>query len=492
MKQLVYTILVILMSACSNDFLEKYPVTSLNEGNFYNDQNDFIGLVNGCYIPLRDYTKVNFWVMTELSSDNASHQERPDGGQWPRTDIDEWLTSANNTVVSQFWTQSYDGINRCNTVLDRIETRPITWENNKIRERCMGEARFLRALYYFNLVRLFGDVPLVLRPINYEEATNIKREKESLIFDQVVDDLGQAAAHLNLSASESQKGRATEGAALALLGKVYLTAGKHTEAAAQLRKVIDGNSYRLLSDYSALFDNQNKNHQESIFAVQYSEANANVSQRFIFDFAPQTSMGEVTKRPAINIIGSGWNIPTSDLINSFHQKDIRKEVSIGWWKGKGKDGIVSDFPYCAKYKPPVSAPDARCGDNFMILRYADVLLMYAEALNELDQPGNAATYLQMVRKRAGLTEDLPTTGKEELRKQIWKERQLELCFENHRWFDLKRTGQILEVMQKHAEKEKKERPYLSLNAYQITNDKLVFPIPTQEVVTNKLEQNPGY
>src|SRR5690606_10881230 len=150
---------------------------------------------------------------------------------------------------------------------------PITWENEKIRERCVGEARFLRALYYFNLVRLFGDVPLVLQPVNYEEAIEIKREKQDKVFEQIILDLGQAVTSLGAAASESQAGRATEGATLSLLGKVYLTLGKYTEAEAQLKKVIDSNRYRLLDDYAAVFDNQNKNHNESIFAVQYSEAN---------------------------------------------------------------------------------------------------------------------------------------------------------------------------------------------------------------------------
>jgi hypothetical protein len=209
-------------------------------------------------------------------------------------------------------------------------------------------------------------------------------------------------------------------------------------------------------------------------------------------FAPWTSGGNITMRPNINMISAGWNQPTADLLNAFEAGDKRKDVSIKFWKGPDWDGTVRDIPYTGKFKRPISAPDDRAGDNFPILRYSDVLLMKAEALNELGRTGEAIVLVEQVRARAGLKEPLTGYDKTKLESLIAKERQVEFCFENQRWYDLKRTGKAVEQMKAHGQRELDQKTFLFSSAYQIDPYKLLAPIPAEQILINNLVQNPGY
>lgn len=497
MKKIIYTLLVLsILSACSDEFLELYPETSLNEGNFYKSEKELILLANGCYVPMRDYEKNTHWIMAELISDNTSFQYNTTAGSAGsgRDAIDQFLPSPNYTTYEQFWKDSYNGITRCNKLLLEIDRPEVTWSEQSLKDRSAGEAYFLRALYYFNLVRQFGGVPLVLEPITSQEAVNIKRSTEEQIYQNIISDLLAAIGHFSKATDAEENGRANEGAANALLGKVYLTLHQYGEAESVLKSVIESGRYQLLADYADLFDPTNKDFTETIFSIQYAENNRELSNRFIFWFAPHTSKGEVTQRPNINIsgAGSGWNQPTQDLINAFEPGDKRKDVSIKFWNGKDWDSEIRDIPYCGKYKPPVSAPDDRAGDNFPVIRYSDVLLMYAEALNAQSRPGDAVPYVEQVRFRAGLTNPLTGYDQAGLEGLIDKERQVEFCFENHRWYDLKRKGKALDVMAAHGVREKQLKSFLYENAYQMEPYKLLAPIPEEQVLINELGQNPGY
>mgnify|MGYP000023873185 CR=1 FL=1 len=495
MRNIVYVYLLLIVSACSGDFLEIYPETTLNEKNFLKSDDEVILLANGCYIPMRNYEKQTHWVIAELPSDNTSFQYNPnDGGAWPREVIDKFLVESSNTIYADFWNASYDGITRCNKLITELDATSILWDNELYKERCAGEALFLRALYYFNLVRQFGGVPLVLKPIDSKEAVNIKRSSEQVIYDHIIADLLLAGDHFQKAVSVEENGRANYASAMALLGKVYLTLHKYKEAELALKSVIDLKKYILLTDYADLFNPSNKDYKETIFSIQYSENSSDLANRFIFIFAPWTSGGDVTQRPNIKL-NQGWhgcNLPTEDLIKAFELGDKRKDVSIGIWTGKDWDGIVRPIAYCSKYKPPVSAPDDRCSDNFPILRYSDVLLMYAEVLNEQDRTAEAIPYVEQVRHRAGLTNSLTGYNRSSLEKLIAKERQVEFCFENQRWYDLKRTGKALEVLRKHGSREKAMKSFLSSNSFEMTEFKLLAPIPAEQILINKIEQNPGY
>jgi hypothetical protein len=233
----------------------------------------------------------------------------------------------------------------------------------------------------------------VVKPITSEEAVGIKRSTEEQVYAQIVTDLKQSVTHFGAARDVEENGRANLGAANALLGKVYLTMHKYAEAETVLKSVIDSRKYELLANYADVFNPSKKDFKETVFAIQYSENSPELANRFIFWFAPWNSAGAVTKRPNISIISGGWNQPTDDLINAFEPGDRRKSVSIGIYNGKDWDGVVRAIPYCAKYFPPIAAPDDRCSDNLPVIRYSDVLLMYAEVLNQLGRTGEALPYV---------------------------------------------------------------------------------------------------
>ena len=492
MKKILYFLSICLLSACSDDFLTVYPESSLSEGGFYQSEEEFILLANGCYVPMRDYEKDLHWVVAELISDNTSFQYNIRTGEAVRGVIDQFVLSADNRAYAEFWNLSYNGINRCNKLLQEIDRPGVSWSKESLRERSAGEALFLRGLYYFNLVRQFGGVPLVLEPISAQEAITTERATEAQVYESIVSDLEKATARLAASSDVQEEGRIGETAAQALLGKVHLTLQQYTEAEPALQSVIASGQHGLLADYAAIFDPTNENTEEIVFAIQYSENSRELASRFIFRFAPWTSAGEITNRPNINMISAGWNQPTQDLINAFEPGDQRKDVSINFWNGEDWDGEVRDIPYCGKYKAPISAPDDRTGDNMPVIRYSDVLLMYAEVLNALGRTGEAIPYVAQVRARAGLTDPLEGYDQASLSQLIADERQREFCFENQRWYDLKRTDQAVAVMTAHGNRENDQKPFLYNNAYQIEPYKLQAPLPAEQILINGLEQNPGY
>lgn len=492
MKKICYLLLLSLLAGCSNKFLEIYPDTSMNEGDFYKTASEFIILANGCYVPMRNYEKSDHWVIAELIADNGEKQYNSTTGEPYRGIIDQLNLTADNQIYADFWSYSYNGIARCNKLIYELGRHEIAWSTASVKDRCYGEAYFLRALYYFNLVRQFGGVPLVLRPITSQESVGIKRSEEALVYDSIVADLKNAASHFAKSQDVEEKGRATYGAAVALLGKVYLTLHDYDETVTTLQPLTTSGKYSLLPDYADLFDPANKDYTETIFAIQYAENSDELSNRFIFWFAPWNSGGNITHRPNVSVIAGGFNRPTRDLIDAFEPGDERKDVAIGYWTGKDWDGVVRPMPYCAKYKPPIAAPDDRCGDNLPVLRFADVLLMYAEALNDLGKTSEAIPYVEKVRGRAGLTGHLTGYSQQKLDSLIARERQKEFCFENQRWYDLKRTGQAMAVMTAHGNELLASEPYLPENSYKMTKDKLLAPIPAEEILLNKLEQNNGY
>jgi len=497
MKKLIIIAAVCILSACSNDFLEVYPETSLNVANFYQNQDHFITSTNACYIGLRNYNKTSAWAVAEIPSDNSSYMLNSVSNAYLRgpSAYDMFLeyVAPDWGYGAMFWKNAYKGIYDCNVLLREIE-RDITWDDEAIKDRCKGEAYFLRGLYYFDLVRSYGGVPIVTKVITASEAVDTKRATVEQVYEVIINDLKEAIIHFSKAKDVEENGRASLGAAKALLGKVYLTLHDYPAAEKELHDVIISQKYSLLDDYAALFDPANKDFTETIFAVQYSEGSVALANNFIFWFAPSTSKGEVTLRPAINIslANHGANQPTQDLIDAFEPGDLRKDVSIKWWTGPDWDLVVRDIPYCGKYKPPVSAPDDRCSDNMPILRYSDVLLMYAEALNNQGKTGQAIPYVEQVRNRAGLMNSLAGNNQSQLDDIIAHERQVEFCFENHRWNDLKRTGKILEVMTAHVAREKSLKPWLAALDYTVDPKKFLLPIPTQEIVANHLEQNPGY
>lgn len=475
LKYVVFSIIIVLTS-CSESFLDLYPETSLHEENFYKSDNDFIQLVNGSYIPLRDNEKSTHWNVSEVKSDNMDLQ-------WSNTNIEQNRNSSfdynsASTTHKSHWDTNYKGIYNCNKAINVLENIEYQWKNVNLKERSHGEVYFLRALYYFNLVRQFGGVPLLSEAVSGDDAINIKRSTLDETYNFIIRDLEKAIGHLKNIGTTNEYGRVNLGAAQGLLGKVYLTIKNYSTAEEYLKEVIDSGKFGLLENYADVFDPTHKDYYETIFSIQYSENSEELSNSFIFFNAPATSGGAITNRPNVNLNVNIALKPTETLINAFELGDERYSVSIGEWTGKNNAGNIETFYYCAKYKGPQTAGLGWCGDNFPILRYSDILLMYAEALNELGRTADASVFVKKVRNRANLTNDISNLNQSELRLLIEHERQVEFCFENQRWYDLLRTDRAIEV---NAALGKTLLPH-----------QLIAPIPGDQIMINKLEQNPGY
>lgn len=467
----VITFALLFFCSCKK-MIDLSPKSEMNEKDFYQTVEDIEQAVTACYgsLQLEGQYGLNYVFLMEIRSDNATLEDFSKSGA-RYGDIESFNESTNNPVIEQAWRDSYKGIQRCNIILNRINDVEMDEQMRNVRK---GEVYFLRALTYFNLVRLWGDVPLITDEITDPfKAFGTARTSADKVYSQIIEDLKGAVSVLPVSTNEP--GRVSLGAAQTLLGKVYLTQHNYTDAITELESVIHMGNYTLLEDFADVFDLKNENNNEIVFAVQYKGGSEGEGSRYSNQFAPQGAssvVGGVGKT-------SGDNIPTPSLYKVYETADKRLKATIGIYP----DGRF----YNKKY---LSTPviDGSADNDFIILRYADVLLMAAEAYNELSYGNsNAFTYLNMVHQRAGLPE---LTGKEignqeSFRTYVADERQRELAFENHRWFDLLRTGKALVTMNNHVIYGTK----LTMKDYQV-----VYPIPQREINTdpNGMKQNPGY
>lgn len=499
------------LSSCKKDYLTQTPEASVSGQSFYNTEAQIKDAVNGAYnalLPLGSNSSSGgrgigatgahfaggYWLFGEERSDNTTFQyntsNRGDEQAWF---VDKFIIGSTYEPVKNFWRQTYQGIFRNNDVLDHIDA--VTIADAK-KNQYIGEMKFLRAFHYFNLVRQFGGVPLRLKaPGSPAEAKSEGRASVEEVYTQIIADLTDAASKLPKSYTGADVGRATEGATRTLLAKVYMTQKKWNEALTELRKV-EALGYSLQDNYADIFSPTNKNNSESIFEIQYLGTRTDLSSNFIYQFSPVDSKNKVIPDPALATSGggSGHNIPTSDMVNAYMTGDKRKDASIGTLTYEPFGGATVTVPFIKKYNFGIVTP-GNTNVDFPVLRYADVLLMIAECLNETGASAEALVYLNKVHAhtRTGLT-PVVAAGQSQLRDLIIKERQVELAFENHRWYDLVRWGKAVEVMTAHGARQKAERPTTEVeaNAYQITPEKILLPIPQNDVTLDNLEQNPGY
>jgi starch-binding outer membrane protein, SusD/RagB family len=459
-KLLFINLLLIALQACN--FLEEDPKNFISPGNFYKNPADAIAAVNAVYDPLNEISASarELYLMAELSTDNMDLN----GRNQERVQIDEYLTVPNNSIILNMWETNYRGINRANAVIGRV---PAIAMDPALRDRILGEARFLRAYYYFNLVRFFGDVPLVTTETNSLKGLNVARNPAEAVYQTIVEDLLAAEPLLPLSYSGADVGRATQGAAKALLAKVYLTRGEWQAAAAKAREVIDSKAYILLDNYADNFAVALKNGKEAIFECQaIANFGFNDSGNAPTNFGPmpQNQFGH-------RAYGGFW--PTFEILAAYEPGDSRARLYLDSLNGK-----PLSRPHINKYIDPTGNENNN-NNNWPLLRYADVILMYAEAVNEGGNVQEAAAYLNQIRSRAKLpaTTAVTQTG---LREAIEKERRLELAFEGHRWFDLVRTGKLIETMRAKGK--------TGIQGFHV-----LYPIPQREMDTNpSLTQNEGY
>lgn len=511
MKRLIIIFLTLVTSvSCSDDFLNLVPDSSITSGNFYQTEAHFNQALVGAYASVRGtHGSIASWVMGEMRSDNT-HLEFNITNRGPayieREYTDFFMDDVNSGLVANKYNSCYVGIGRTNEILASAQDGSFSQES---KDRIIGQASFLRALFYFDLVRFFGGVPLYLAPVRGASDAYLPRSTASEVYQAIIRDLETAIEKLS-PPSFPQSGRATQGAARMLLADVYLTLKDYPKAEAELRQVI-GMGYSLLQNYRDVFRLNNKNSVESIFEVQYQQGNQGQQSDFLYPFIPlSANVSLITGISSQNLQGGGWNTPTFEMKDAYEAGDQRLEVSIGVVEGTGQignmfiDALKSPVNYVPtpgkrsylfinKYRNPHSL-ERNTDDNFPVYRFSEALLSLAEVLNEQNKSAEALEFLNRVRIRAGL-EQITTTNQAQLRDIIAKERRVELAFENKRWFDLLRTGKAIEVMNAHGVYIKNfysGESYLPEMSYNVTPERLLFPIPLREIRIGNLEQNPGY
>lgn len=438
------------MFSCKK-FLDIDPLFTQDAENFFETPNDYQRALTGAYDLLQS-SFVTVWV-GEIASDNSIAGGESVNDTEGLHEIEAMAHDAVNNELRSIFRWNYAGVTRANYLLENKNN--IDFEG---KDKIIAEATFLRAYYYFELVKYFGDVPLVVdKRLGADEVTKIDRTPRSEVFAQIEQDLIFAAAGLDWN--DPVKGRVTKGACLSLLGKAYLYQNKFDQAVSTLDQVIDQNQYELISEYNDLFKVNNEGHSESVFDVQYSGAEGGGYGCLICLEGNAAPGFQGIRQYSGPIYGDGnsYNLPTQDLYDAFDATDIRRDATV-----LDIDAFIADQPnssdityaigggghtgfYNNKYikrQGEIGLPDNDLTSpvNYVVIRYADVLLMAAEAHNRASTPDDskAQDYLNQVRNRVNMS-PINATGNT-LTEAIWLERRLELSGEGHRFFDLVRTG----------------------------------------------------
>ncbi len=427
-----------------DDFLEERPKDRIAVTNSYTTEQDAFSAVNAVYAHLNSQSfdtfggvyHSSFWVAIGLASDEMSNNQ---AGQAPLDQLSTFTYGPDNTTIYDVWKQHYKAITLSNIAIARI---PAIEMDETLKARLLNEAKFLRGLLYFDLVRMFGRIPLLINEI---ESTTPEISEVDDIYAQIISDLTDAE---NLPVDQVDgRGRATKGAAKALLAKVYLTLKDYEKCATKTQEVIDLGVYGLWDDFVDIYKIANRGIKEAIFSVGFGDAGGKitfweVSQFHVRLLPPALVNAGVTTNTL------GWQVPTTDLAASYEPADERGPVSVFNSFNETVGGTDYNVPfdkyYFRKYwdvTVPGEFQAKESNQDFPLIRYADVLLMRAEALNELGQSAEAHDYLNMVRNRAGL-DDLSDLSEGDFLDAVLEERKLEFAAEGHRWFDLVRTGKL--------------------------------------------------
>mgnify|MGYP006073968771 FL=1 len=492
LKYILVSVLFIgLASSCSDDFVNVESL-DINSEDYFNSEEDYQNALVGAY-DLLQATYLNA-MLGEIASDNTLAGGESATDVIGIQEVDDMTHTTTNSQLRDVWGWMFAGVNRANFILEFQDKTEFAGK-----EEILAQARFLRAYYYFELVKWFGDVPLVVdKRFLFGDQFNVDRTPKAEVYTQIEIDLMYAADNLTYTAS--QQGRVTKGAAQALLGKVYLYQDKFPEASAVLDNLILNGPYDLVTDYNSIFEHAGENGIESVFEVQYND-----DQGASFDCL-QCSEGNVavgfsgvrsyvaTPDSSGDIFSSGFsfNVPVQEAVDAFEVDDLRKEVAIldidAWATQTGityGTGYEHTGFFNRKYIPRKRS-DTAAGDrnltnpnNYRAIRFADVLLMAAEAFNRGNiDDSKAQNYLNRVRERAfgDAMHNVSSSGSN-LTNDIYNERRVELLGEGHRFFDLVRTG----------------RATSEINGF-VSGKHEVFPIPLIEIqlTGNRWAQNPNY
>jgi starch-binding outer membrane protein, SusD/RagB family len=488
MKKIIILIAVISsgITACEK-VLEPNPADSgqVVTDVFYSDFNGALQGINGVYASTRDPFKNMWW--TDAMSDDGQNST---GGAQEQIDFEMNTVMPNNSVVFSLWASSFSTIYRVNVFLERAPKIPLQGNQAILRDQFVGEAYFLRAFSYFNLVRLYGDVPLLTSELKSTSQLSIPRSPVQEVYAQIEADLLEAIKLLPLKlpnpklippvvniAGGSEVGRATLGSAKTLLGNLYLLRGDNTKAEQVLREVVSSGVYSLLSTYAANFNALGgaKNNAESVFEIQYAAPAtlSGASHDLSYQFGPVEDGNALFRnRPSDNSLAEGIDIYNT-LVQAFPTGDLRKNDLVGYSVTAPTRSINRKFY--------VKAAAQTGSTNWPVYRYSEVILLLAEALQNQGKDAEALVELNKVHAspRTGLTAYVGLTGTA-LRDAIRLERRLELSLEAKRWFDLQRWGILETTMTAHG------RPISATK-------KGLLPIPQGEIDKNsQFKQNPGY
>jgi hypothetical protein len=483
----------LLLAACQKEFLEKKPIVGVTEENFYRTEADAIAAVNAAYATLQFQISPagHFrWFWGDIMSDDAVKGGSGDNDANALLQLETFRGPTNTDLLEAEWSADYEGIYRANVVLEKV---PAIEMDAKLKARILGEAKFIRAWHFYNLVTMFGGVPLadhVLAPSEY----NLPRASADEVWDLIEKDLTEAATVLwkRSEYSAADLGRITKGAAQALLAKTYLWREKWAEAKTAAAEVIASNEYQLVPNYADIFTLDGENNTESVFEIQYMNASGGNWGK---NNANEGSFTNVFQRARGQFAGYGFNIPTQDFVDEFFKEGFEdprlKSTVFRVGDAMGDRGVFTlaatgDMPhiyYAKKYfnnkseDAPFGDPNPNGGSNDRVIRFADVLLTHAEAAARASDEASALASLNRVRARVGIP--AVSAAGAGLLDAIYHERRVELGLESHRFFDLVRTGRAPQVLGNLG---------FTAGVHE------VFPIPQSQILATNgaLTQNPGY
>ncbi|HVN57763.1 MAG TPA: RagB/SusD family nutrient uptake outer membrane protein [Bacteroidales bacterium] len=474
---------LLFLTYCTDKFLDVPPQGQQKAEQFWVSESDATKAVDAIYANLRSWPNTAFApiAVESLGSDDTEKGSDPSDATF-MNDYDNFTVTSTQGQLSDFWSGQYQNINLCNQVLDNV---PGITMDATLKARYLAEAKFVRAYSYFRLVRAFGDVPLRLATPKDASEYNIPRTPKSQVYDAIEQDLTDAASVLPQTYSGADVGRATKGAALALHAKVSMYLGHWSDVKTFTEQVM-GLGYSLFADFGQLFRIANENCSESIFEIQCALVPGNYD-------ASNSQYSQVQGVRGVTGGGWGFNIPTQSLVDEFETGDPRKDATIIFRGTTTAEGdvipvTVSNAMYNHKSYVPfslyVSGYNEGCQQNVRVIRYAEVLLMNAEANNELNNTAAALASLELVRARArggnnAILPEVTTTNQSDLRTAIWHERRVELAMEFDRYFDVIRQGRASAIFGSKG---------------WTANKNEVWPIPQSEIdlSVGVLTQNPGY
>jgi hypothetical protein len=484
LKFILLSFIIFIGAGCEKELLNQKPQSFISPETFYSNESEAMAAVTACYDRMGNWTGMypfRYQLVANLPTDDLVFAR----AAGTLVIINTFTYDPSLRELQSVWQEFYQMIQNCNYAISHIPNTPMT--NTALKNRLIGEARFIRALGYLELVRFFGDLPLVTEPTKSFEGLKIPRTPAQKVYEQIIEDLKFAESNLDLTYTGSNIGRATIGAAKGLMAKTYLTMAspgtkgitdkaKYWQLAAdKCKEVIDLRRYSLQNSYTNIFASNNENNSEVLFDVQFSAGYGT------------TTAGEGQLISGLyNPLGSNNFYARPDLFRSFNPIDKRREFIATGYRNP-TTGVYTPFPPSTGGSNSTYAinkwyDNVADGLNYIILRLGDIYLMNAEALNEAGKTNEAYAFVDPIRQRAGLQALRAGLNQAAFRDSIQQERRWEMYAESSRWFDLVRWGKLVSTMKA-----------LNDPLSQIAEKHTLFPIPQSEMDRNPaLKQNEGW